>query len=194
MESESEGHSAVSDSWRPPWTIQSIEFSRPEYWSVWPFPSPGDLPNPGIEPRSPTLQADSLPAEPPGRPESTGMGSLSLLQGIFPTQELNQGLLHGVARITAHHIRAFSLTLASTLSCHWKWRGSVELCQVCIGLEPPCRGSEPHTASITPSPSPRQAAPPSARTSSSDGEAGWATGRRPGGEDTSQGSRRKGMW
>ena len=45
-----------------------MEFSRPEYWSVLPFPSPGDLPNPGIEPRSPTLQADSLPAEPPGKP------------------------------------------------------------------------------------------------------------------------------
>ena len=40
-----------------------MEFSRPEYRSGEPFPSPGDLPNPGIEPRSPTLQADSLPAE-----------------------------------------------------------------------------------------------------------------------------------
>ena len=48
-----------------PWTIQSIEFSRPKYWSEQPFPSPGDLPNPGIEPRSPTLQADSLPSQPP---------------------------------------------------------------------------------------------------------------------------------
>ena len=46
-----------------PMTIQSMEFSRPEYRSVLPFPSPGDLPNPGIEPRSLTLQADSLPAE-----------------------------------------------------------------------------------------------------------------------------------
>ena len=46
--------------------------------------SPGDLPNPGIEPRSPTLQVDSLPAEPPGKPKSTGVDSLSLLQGIFP--------------------------------------------------------------------------------------------------------------
>ena len=53
-----------------PWTLQSMEFSRPEYWSEWPFPSPGDLPNPGIEPRSPTLQADSLPAEPQGKPRS----------------------------------------------------------------------------------------------------------------------------
>ena len=45
-----------------------MEFSRPEYWSGWPFPSPGDLPNPGIEPRSPALQADSLPAEPQENP------------------------------------------------------------------------------------------------------------------------------
>ena len=54
----------------------------------------GDLPNPGIEPRSPTLQVDSLPAEPQGKPKNTGVGSLSLLQGIFPTQELNWSLLH----------------------------------------------------------------------------------------------------
>ena len=41
----------------------SMEFSRQEYWSGWPFPSPGDLPNLGIEPRSPALQADALPSE-----------------------------------------------------------------------------------------------------------------------------------
>ena len=46
-----------------PWTLKSMRFYRPEYWSVSPFPSQGDLPNPGIEPRSPALQADSLPAE-----------------------------------------------------------------------------------------------------------------------------------
>ena len=57
-------------------------------------PSPGDLPNPGIEPRSPELQADSLPSEPSGKPMNTGVGSLSILQGIFPFQESNQGLLH----------------------------------------------------------------------------------------------------
>ena len=51
-----------------PGTIKFMEFSRPEYWSGQPFPSPGDLPNPGTEPRSPVLQADSLPAEPPGKP------------------------------------------------------------------------------------------------------------------------------
>ena len=54
----------------------------------------GDLPNPGIKPRFPILQADSLLSELPGKPKNTGVGSLSLLQGIFPTQELNQGLLH----------------------------------------------------------------------------------------------------
>ena len=45
-----------------------MEFSRQEYWSGLPFPSPEDLPNPGIEPRSPALQADTLPSEPPGKP------------------------------------------------------------------------------------------------------------------------------
>ena len=67
-----------------------MEFSRPEYWSGKLFPSPGDLSNPGIEPRSPTLQVDSSPAEPQGKPKNTGVGSLSLLQQIFSTQELNQ--------------------------------------------------------------------------------------------------------
>ena len=84
-----------------------MEFSRPEYWSGSPFPSPGDLPNPGedplwIKPRSPALQADSLPAEPQGKPKNTGVGSLSLLQGIFPTQESNQGLLH--CRLILYHL------------------------------------------------------------------------------------------
>ena len=46
-----------------------MEFSRSEYWSGQPFPSPGDLPNPEIEPRSPTLLVDSLPAEPQGKPK-----------------------------------------------------------------------------------------------------------------------------
>ena len=50
---------------RPIW---SMELSRPEYWSGQPFPSPGGLPNPGIESRSPTLQADSLPTELSGKP------------------------------------------------------------------------------------------------------------------------------
>ena len=59
-----------------------------------PCPPPGVLPNPGIETRSPELQADSLPAEPPGTPKNTGVGSLCLLQGNLLTQESNRGLLH----------------------------------------------------------------------------------------------------
>ena len=74
------------------WTIQSMEYCRPEYWSG--FSSSGDLPTPGIKPRSSTLQVNSLPAEPPGKPKNTEVGSLSLPQRIFPFQESNQGLLH----------------------------------------------------------------------------------------------------
>ena len=88
----SESCSVKSDSLQPHGL--SMDFSRPDYWSGSPFPSPGDLPNPGIEPRSPTLQADCLPAELQGKPKNTGVGSLSPLQGIFPTQESNWGLLH----------------------------------------------------------------------------------------------------
>ena len=56
-----------------PWTAVpqaplSMGFSRQEYWSGLPFPSPGDLPDPGIEPESPALQADALTFEPPGKP------------------------------------------------------------------------------------------------------------------------------
>ena len=68
-------------------------FSRQEYCGL-PCPPPGDLPNPRIESRSPTLQADSLPSEPPRKSKNTGVGSLFLLQGNFLTQELDCGLLH----------------------------------------------------------------------------------------------------
>ena len=58
------------------------------------MPSSRDLPNPGIKPSSPALQADSLLSKSPGKPKNTGVGSLSLLHGIFQTQESNWGLLH----------------------------------------------------------------------------------------------------
>ena len=90
--------SVVSDSLRP------LDYSPPGFSVCGDSPGkntgvgchalpPEDLPNPGIELRSPTLQADSLPSESPGKPKNTGVGSLSLLQGTFPTLELNQGLL-----------------------------------------------------------------------------------------------------
>ena len=57
-----------------PWTVAhqaplSMGFSRQEYWSGLPFPSPEDLPDPGIKPGSSTSQADALPSEPPGKPK-----------------------------------------------------------------------------------------------------------------------------
>ena len=65
--------SVMFDSLQPPSTVAhqgplSMEFSRQEYWSALPFPSPGDLPDPGIEAQSPALQVDSWPSEPPGKP------------------------------------------------------------------------------------------------------------------------------
>ena len=54
-------------------------FSRQEYWGGLPFPSPEDLPNPGIEPGSPALQADALPSEPPGKPLEEGINTTKLL-------------------------------------------------------------------------------------------------------------------
>ena len=64
-----------------PWTVvyqapPSMVFSTQEYWSGLPFPSPGDLPNPGIEPGSPTLKADALTFEPPGKPDYLGFEDL----------------------------------------------------------------------------------------------------------------------
>ena len=69
------------------YTVHGILQARILEWVAFPF-SRGSS-----QPRSPALQADSLPAEPQGKPKNTGVGSLSLLQGIFLTQESNQGLL-----------------------------------------------------------------------------------------------------
>ena len=65
LESESLSHVRL---FVTPWTLQFIEFSRPEYWSGWPISSPTDLPNPGIKLGSPALQADSLPTGLSGKP------------------------------------------------------------------------------------------------------------------------------
>ena len=69
-----------------------MEFYRQEFWNGLPCPSPGALPNPGIEPRSPTLQGDSLPAEPPGKPKNTGVGNLSFLQQTRTLDKSYDGL------------------------------------------------------------------------------------------------------
>ena len=74
------------------YTVHGILQARTLEWVVFPFSRGSSQPR--IEPRSPALQADSSPPEPQGKPRHTGVGSLPLLQGIFPTQESNQGLLH----------------------------------------------------------------------------------------------------
>ena len=81
------------------------------------MPSSGDLPNPGIEPMSPALQVDSLPPEPPGKPKNTAVGSLKLLQGIFPTQESNQGLLH--CRMILYQLSYPQLPEGLVKTCYW---------------------------------------------------------------------------
>ena len=96
-------HSVMSDSLRPHglWSARFLcpwGFSRQEHWSGLPCLPSRDCPNSGIEHRSPTLLAVFffffLPFEPSGKPKNTGVGSLFLLQGIFPTQESNWDLLH----------------------------------------------------------------------------------------------------
>ena len=92
------------------WTVAyqaplSMGLSRQEYWSGLPFPSPGDLPNLGIEPRSPTLQADALPSELPGKltqiGENLGEGNGTLLQYSCLENPMDGGAwwaaVHGVA-------------------------------------------------------------------------------------------------
>ena len=71
-----------------PWTVAykaplSMEVSGQEYWSGLPFPSPGDLPNPGIEPGSPALQADALPSEPPGKPLHTQKTNSKWIKDLY---------------------------------------------------------------------------------------------------------------
>ena len=71
-----------------PWTVAyqappSMGFSRQECWSGLSFPSPGDLPNPGIEPGSPALQADALPSEPPGKPILKEVSPKYALEGLM---------------------------------------------------------------------------------------------------------------
>ena len=78
----------------PPKTTQSMEFSRPEYWSGQPFPYSRGSSQPRGQTQVSRIAANSLPAEPQGKPKNIGVGSLSLLQWIFPAQELNRCLLY----------------------------------------------------------------------------------------------------
>ena len=97
-------------------------------------PSSRGSSQPGIEPRSPALQVDSLPSEPPGKPVNTGVGSLSLLQRIFPTQESSQGLQHcrwilyqlsyhgSPCKITHLHMCMYTCPLHISVGMQISWR------------------------------------------------------------------------
>ena len=112
-------------------------FSRQEYQSRLPCPPPGDFPNPGIEPRS-ALLVDSLPTEPPGKPNNTVVGSLSLLQGS--SQPRNQttvfciasGFFTSWATREAHKFKSNKYKLWLYLTLHpnysfftWFWHSGI---------------------------------------------------------------------
>ena len=88
LQSTKWSHSVVSDSVIP-WTVAHqapppMEFSRQEYWSVLSLPSPGDLPNPGIEHRSSALRVEALPSEPPGKQKYILDGVKPLVTPVWP--------------------------------------------------------------------------------------------------------------
>ena len=94
----------------------SMGVSRPEYWSGWPFPSPGDLSNPGTEPMSPTLQPDSLPSEPPGKPMNTGVGSPIPSAGDLP----DPGIKVGSAALQVASLPGWILNHQGTRDILWR--------------------------------------------------------------------------
>ena len=118
------------------------------------MPPPGDLPNPGIKARPPALQVDYLLSELPWKPMNTGVGSLSLLQGIFWTQDSNQGLRHcrwtlhqlnyqgsplQCTHISKHHVVAFK---------HTQFLYVKDICKCCfpggsVGKPSACSAGDP---------------------------------------------------
>ena len=130
-------HSVSSDSlWL--WAHQtplSMGFSRQEYWSRLSCPPPGDIPSPGIELRSLTLQADSLPSEPSGKSKSTGVGNPSLFQGNFLTQGSNQGLLY--CRWILYQLGYLGSPLSAILELIWNdwWLEAPRIWSGCQGKQ-----------------------------------------------------------
>ena len=112
-----------------PWTVAhqappSMEFSRPEYWNGLPFPSPGDLPDPGIEPRSPALQMDSLPQSHLGHPqlflESESEVSPSCLTLCDPMDcSLPGSSIHGIFQARVLDWAAISFSRGSSQPRDW---------------------------------------------------------------------------
>ena len=111
-------------------------------WVAYPF-SRGSS-QPGVEPRSPALQADSLPAEPPWKPKNTGVGNLSLLQRIFLTWESNWGFLHcrwilyqlshqGIPSNGLHTLQIM-FKIVRLQYCHFEWKKNFFLIHIHLSL------------------------------------------------------------
>ena len=103
------------------WTVAheaplSMGFSRQEYWSRLPFPSPGDLPNPGIESRSPALQADALTSEPPGKPPVTLIDNF-IIHTVYSSQDR---ILSNIKDRQLSHIFVFACFLYTSGSSNQK--------------------------------------------------------------------------
>ena len=115
-----------------PWTVAyqappSMGFSRQEYWSGLPFPSPGDLPDPGIKPGSPSFQADALTSEPPGKPQGPAISHIPRLPGVAQGLQVSEDTLivsTDIPWITGHCLGSkgkgqTSLWTRSVLYCLW---------------------------------------------------------------------------
>ena len=104
----------------------SMELFRQEYWSGLPFPSPENLPDPGIEPESPALQADSLPSEPPGKPQSrTAAAAAKSLQSCPTLCDPMDGSPQGSPVPGILQARTLEW-VAISFSWAWKWKVKVK--------------------------------------------------------------------
>ena len=122
-----------------PWTVGrqaplSMGFSRQEYWNGLPCLSPGDFPHPGIEPRSPTLQADSLPSDPPGKTHVT-LCAIKCFASMIKLKILSLGHHPGIFRWIQCNHKGSSKGKRETgesgkemwrwlCFCLWRWRRS----------------------------------------------------------------------
>ena len=121
----------------PPGCSVHGDSPKKEYWSELPQPPAGDFPNPGMEPRSSALKADSLPTEPPGKPKNTGVGSISLiLQGISQPRNWT-----GVSCIAGRLLTSWAIREALPVPfapliftvCHYlRFSCSSTLCIICL--------------------------------------------------------------
>ena len=106
-ESESEVAQLCVQLFLTPWIVAhqappSMRFSRQEYWSGLPCPSPGDLPNPGIKPRSLALQADTLPSEPPEKPKPMGCSKSNSKRRVYSNTILPQETRKSLGNLTLY--------------------------------------------------------------------------------------------